>query len=436
MTTLNITTVGFLPLLFMLFIPDAFAAAMEDQPLLDEIRFSGNVVTRESVMLQEMVVKEGQPYSPQQVEKSRLALMNMGLFSSVQIEPLQEEGKQVLLVKVEERYFFLPLPLLDYRPRFLADETANNYSYGGELRFDNLFGLNQRLKLSYKEKKYVDDVEPSVKRTDLLYIYPHVVGTPYHLDFRFGTSETSIVDYVGSTVVSKVSQKEQYGSIVISRWFNPEGISEGWRAGMGIAAITTDYALIQGGSNYDNHDDYALIGSVGYHMVNQYRYHRSGYEYLYSMQMANRATTSDSEYFRNTFSYRRYQPLKEVDANINSQFVIGVAFGDEPAYSLGNSTSLRGYDSDSIEGNFLLQGNIEYHHHVSGYRQLRGVLFFDAANVWPEVSEVNEKRLYTSGGIGLRWRLQSFVDITLRVDHAYNTQTGESRTYLATTGSF
>lgn len=433
MTALSITRVSLLLLLFKFLSTSAFAV---EQPWLDEIRFSGNVVTRESVMRQEMVIREGQPYSPQQVEKSRLALMNMGLFSSVQIKPMQEQGKNILQVSVTERYYILPLPLLDYRPSFLADETANNYSYGGELRFDNLFGLNQRLKLSYREKKYVDDVEPSVRRTDIQYTYPHIVGTPYYLEFRFGTMETNLIDYAGSTVVSNVAQKDQYGSIVISRWFNSTGISEGWRTGLGIAATTTDYALVQGSASYENHDEYALIGSIGYHMVDQHRYHRSGYEYLYNIQMANRATTSDTEYFRNTLSYRNYHPLKHVDANINTQLVVGIAFGDEPAYSLGDSTSLRGYDNGSVEGNFLLQGNLEYHHHVSGYRQMRGVIFFDVANVWPEVREVNEKRLYTSTGIGLRWRVQSFVNVTLRVDYAYNIQSGETKTYLATTGSF
>lgn len=414
----------------------ASAEENSESSILDEIHFAGNKVTRASVLRQEMVIKEGEPYTPQQIEKSRRALMNMGLFKSVRIEPLHEQGKNILLVTVDERFYILPLPLLDYRPSFLADETANNYSYGGEVRFDNLFGLNQRLKISYREKKYEDDVEPQVKRAELHYVYPHIIGTPYHLELRFSTLETNIREYTGSVLTSDTSQNDQSGSIVLSRWLNPNGISEGWRAGAGISATTTDYGEIFGVSPYTNHDEYALIGSIGYHMVNDYPYHREGYEYSYSMQLADKAFTSDHEYFRNKFSYRRYVPLNNFDANFNTQLLVGIATGTEPAYALGDSTSLRGYDSDILEGNLLLQANFEYHHHISGYRQLRGVLFMDTANVWPEVNEIDRLELLNSIGIGARWRVQSFVDMNLRVDFAYNLDTHATKTYMATTGSF
>jgi outer membrane protein assembly factor BamA len=423
-----------LPLLLV-----TFAASAEENiepPVLDKIHFAGNKVTRASVMRQEMVVKEGQPYSPQQVEKSRRALMNMGLFKSVRIEPLHEQGKNILLVTVDERFYILPLPLLDYRPSFLADETANNYSYGGEIRFDNLFGLNQRLKISYREKKYEDDIQPQVKLAELHYVYPHVVGTPYHIDLKLGTLKTNIWDYSGTVLTSNTSQSDQYGSIVLSRWLNSVGISKGWRAGIGASATTTNYGTLSGVSPYRNHDEYALIGNIGYHMVNNYPYHREGFEYNYSMQFAGKAFTSDNEYFRNNFSYRRYIPLMNGDANFNTQLLIGLATGDEPAYSLGNSTSLRGYDSDTLNGNVLLQGNFEYHHHISGYRQLRGVLFMDVANVWPELNEIDRLELFNCVGIGARWRVQSFVDVNLRLDFAYNTAMHETKTYIATTASF
>lgn len=420
-------------LLLLLVSFPVIAEVSTQSPVLDEIRFSGNKVTRESVMRQEMVVKEGKPYTSQQVEKSRVALMNMGLFKTVRIASVQEQGKNILIVTVDERYYILPLPLLDYRPSFLADETANNYSYGGEIRLDNLFGLNQRIKISYKEKKYDQSVLPPVKTTNLTYAYPRIEGTPYNLDIKTALMETTIIESAPS---SSTSLSEQYGSIFISRWLNTEGLSEGWRAGLGMEATSNNYTVISGTSPYRNHEEYALLGSLGYYKVNNYPYHREGFEYAYSMSLAHPALSSDVEYFHNTFSYRQYSPLKKVDANLNTQFIIGMASGNEPAYSLGDSTSLRGYDSDTIEGNLLLQGNFEYHHHISGYRQLRGVLFMDVANVWPEVNQIDRLELFSSIGMGARWRVQSFVDVTLRLDFAYNTDTQTTKTYLATTGSF
>lgn len=405
-------------------------------PVLDEIRFAGNEVTRESVMRQEMVVHEGDTYTPEQVEKSRQALMNLGLFKTVRIEPVNEGGKNILLVTVDERFYILPLPLLDYRPGFLADETATNYSYGGEIRFDNLFGLNQRLKISYEEKKYVDSVEPPVKKTDISYIYPRIIGTPYHLEVDAEKKEKSINHYTGSTLLTSTAQTNRYGRIFLSRWLNAEGVSEGWRLGAGVAATETDFTDTYGVSGYQDSEVVSLLGELGYYKVNRHPYHRDGQEFSYAFELAHKALSSDAEYLRNTFTYRLYRPLHKLDANINTQLKVGLAYGDGAAYSLGSSTSLRGYGSDTVQGNFLLQGNFEYHHHLSGYRQLRGVAFVDVANVWPEVNEIDRLLLYSSVGLGARWRVQSFVDITLRLDYAYNTETGATRTYLATSGSF
>lgn len=410
-------------------------AASADE-LLDEIRFSGNRVTDESVLRQEMVLREGSPYGPERVEKSRQAIMNLGLFKSVEAEVLQKEGKNVLLITVEERFYILPIPLLSYRPDFLADETATNYSYGGELRFDNLFGLNQRLKLSYEETEYEDDAELPEKESEFFYSYPRLIGTPYRLDVEARIFEGGIHTREDELIVASTELSEYSGSFFLSRWLNPDGLSEGWRAGGGLAMSSSRYRDIQGESGYADNDIVSLQGSVGYFMVDDFPYHQKGQAFTYSAEVAHGALGSDQEYFLNTINFRRYQPLNAVDANINTQLRVSMAFGDGSHYRLGSSTSLRGYESGWLEGNFLLLGNFEYHHHVSGYRQLRGVLFMDAGNVWPELNNIDNNRLYTSVGLGMRWRVQSFVDVTLRADYAYNTHTGETETYLATSGSF
>jgi outer membrane protein assembly factor BamA len=414
----------------------ASSGAAAEAPLLYEIRFAGNQVTREAVMRQEIGLREGQPFSPEQVEKARQAVMNLGLFKSVQAEVLEEEGRHVLLLTVEERFYILPLPLLDYRPDFLADESATNYSYGGELRFDNLFGLNQRLKIRYKEKKYIDDVEPPVKELDVTYAYPRIIGTPYSLAVDVGREEKGINLYEDELLSATTLQDKRTGRIFVSRWLNATAASEGWRAGAGVSAATYHYKDSFGISGYSDNQVVTLLGQLGYYRVDRFPYHRDGHEFSYAVQLAQPAWSSDLEYFRNTFAYRRFLPLPGVDANLNTQLKLGLGFGDGDAYHLGSSTSLRGYDGHTVDGNLLLQGNIEYHHHLSGYRQLRGVVFVDAGNVWPEVSDIDSQRLYTSAGVGARWLVQSFVDLTLRLDYAYNMDSGETKTYLDTSGSF
>ncbi|MCW9089546.1 MAG: BamA/TamA family outer membrane protein [Gammaproteobacteria bacterium] len=423
-------------LLWLLLFPLSTVFSAEGEGVLDDVRFSGNKVTRETVLRQEIVVREGEPWTTEQVEQSRQAIMNLGLFKSVRAELLEEEGRNILQFTVVERFYILPIPLLSYRPDFLADETTTNYSYGGQLRLDNLFGLNQRLKIEYEETEYDDDIEPPEKELEISYSYPRVVGTPYRLVMDAEHVEKGIYTREGDAIVASTEFERYAVSLIVSRWLNRKGSSEGWQAGAGLHFANNRYQDTVGVSGYHSNDVVALLGGVGYVMVDKFPYHRKGQEFAYSLELADELLGSDSEYFRNTFRYRRYTPLEAVDANINTQLKLGLAFGDGDAYSLGSSTSLRGYENDTLEGNLLLQGNLEYHHHLSGYRQLRGVLFMDLANVWPAFDEIDNHRLYSSFGVGLRWRMQSFVDVTLRADYAYNTDTGESETYLATSGSF
>lgn len=410
--------------------------AAEDAVLLDAIRFAGNEVTKEEVLRQELLVQEGEPASAKLIARSRQAIMNLGLFKSVSAELLQEQGLNVLEFRVEERYYILPIPLLDYNPDFLADETNTNYSYGGELRFDNLFGLNQRLKISYEEKHFVDDAELPEEEWEIDFRYPRLIGTPYRLDIWSRKEEKGIQTTEDEQVVAVTRVNRLSGRVFVSRWLNTKGISEGWQAGSGLYLASSRYRNIEGDAGYRDSGEVALLGSIGYAKVDEYPYHRQGEVFDYSVAVSHDALGSDMEYWRNTFTWRRYQPLQAVDANINTQFKLGVGFGDGNPYSLGSSTSLRGYPADTIEGKVLLQGNMEYHHHVSGYRQMRGVLFVDLGNVWPALDEIDQTRLYSSAGVGMRWRVQSFVDVTLRADYAYNTDTGETETYLAASGSF
>ncbi len=423
-------------MLSLLWLAPVLAQEEVDVPLLDDIRFVGNEVTRQEVLRQELTVHEGQPFTPAQIERSRQALMNLGLFKKVQAELLHEQGKHILQFRLDERFYILPLPSLDYRPDFLADEVATNYTYGGELRFDNLFGLNQRLRVIYEEKKFVDNVEPLSRKARVTYAYPRIVGTPYRLELENVRLERNVNVYDNSVLLATVGEKSQSGSLFLSRWLNREGVSQGWLAGGGVKASSISYSANPGVVGYGDQQVITLVGKIGYYRVNEFPYHREGEEFSYLMELAQPAWSSDMTFIHNTFTYRRYQPLQSMDANFNSQLKLGLAFGDGEAYSLGGSTFLRGYDVDILQGNLLLQGNFEYHHHITGYRQMRGVLFLDVANVWPEVAGIDSYRLYTGMGVGLRWRVQSFVDVTLSMDYAYNTDNGETKTYLATSGSF
>ncbi len=416
----------------LLGIPAAIAAP--ESGIVDVIRFSGNKKTQEIVMRQEMLVREGDPLDLARIERSRQAIMNLGLFKSVDAQVLQEEGHNVLLIAVEERFYILPLPLLDAR----LDEAE--YSYGMELRYDNLMGLNQRLKLTYEHDKTADGETPMRRESSLSYSYPRVLGSNDNFSLNGNVIREELIELDNEIITGSYRRDSRNLGFRVSRWLAAESISQGWVLGGGMAIAQRIYDQQRGsGENYDNSQALEVNVSLDYSAIEEYPYHREGSAYGYWLSVSMPGMGSDYTYNRVDFYHRNYHPLGFIDASLHTQVKLGLANGnrfDAPAFSVGGGSSIRGYEGEVAQGNAMLQLNAEYHHHLSGYRQLRGVVFMDAGNAWSGGTDLNLGKLFSSAGVGLRWRVQSFVDMTLRLDIAYAIDAKETKFHASTSSSF
>jgi len=79
-----------------------------------------------------------------------------------------------------------------------------------------------------------------------------------------------------------------------------------------------------------------------------------------------------------------------------------------------------------------VQFNVQYLRPFFGYYPLRGALFLDIGNAYPNNETINLGDLKWNVGIGLRLRLKSFVKIDLRVDASYTYDTREYKFFAGT----
>ncbi|WP_127478354.1 BamA/TamA family outer membrane protein [Sulfurivermis fontis] len=397
--------------------------------VLAAIRFAGNATTRPEVMLQEMTIAAGDVVDAERIEESRQAIMNLGLFKSVQAELREEEVGTVLLITVVEKWYILPIPRIGVRG---DGETE----YGMELRFDNLFGLNQHFEVESIIKESLDSGTPARRELSVGYSYPRIVGTPYRLDV--GGGEVQRVERQLDTAGAETGRYEQTTHNLrfgLYRWQSVTGPSRGLRYGGGMAAQWEDYRYLEGDAvPYQDARDVQLNGLVELNEVDEERYRRRGRVYGYSAELAV-PQWGDFSYHRHLFYYRRHLPLDQKRSNLDYRFQLGMAKGtafNRYGWYLGGSTTLRGYDKDYVAGNAMLLSNIEYLFPVSGYPQMRGVLFSDVGNAWREVSDMDLTDLKVSLGLGLRWRVQTFVNVTIRLDYAWGLAADTQGTYLST----
>lgn len=401
--------------------------------VLAAIRFVGNATTRPEVMLQEMTVAPGDAVDAARIEESRQAIMNLGLFKSVRADLLEEEEGTVLLITVEEKWYLLPIPRVGVR----ADGEAD---YGMELRFDNLFGLNRRFKLEYITKDSVTSDTPLRRELTLAYTYPRIIGTPYQLDLGIEqvTRELQQLDADGSEIglYRQDSRSVRFG---LYRWRNVTGPAHGLRYGGGIGWQQESYHLLDGAALPPaDASNVQITGLVEFVDVSEEQYRRRGRVYGYAAELGV-PQLGDFSYNRHRFYYRRYLPLDEQRSNLDYRFQLGLANGtafDSPAWSLGGSRSLRGYEGSYVTGNAMLLNNIEYLFPLSGYHQLRGVVFSDIGNAWSGVMEMDLADLKVAVGLGLRWKVQLFVNVTLRLDFAWGLEPARQVTYLETSTMF
>jgi len=407
--------------------------AADTAETISEIRFLGNDTTRPEIMLQEMLVRVGEPVDPARIEQSRQAIMDLELFKSVKAELLAAPPGPVLQITVDEKIYFLPIPKLN--------RSDDGVGYGAQLRFDNLAGLNQKLKLTYEREK--TDVSSSGEQgvLSLVYAYPRIFGSPYRLDVEGGVERLPIEAVDGETVTAGYERSASFAGFRFSRWLHTQGPSQGWQAGGGLVWRRQTYRHLSGTPDlYRDGTGVGVVGQIEYRKVHDYLYSRSGENYGLSVEFGLPSIGSDSNYSREILYYRRYQPVFDwPHHNLDLQLQLGLSndrLFDADAYSLGGGKSLRGYETASITGNAFMLANVEYLAPLFGYYPLRGVVFADVGNAFPENRDIGFSGIKWSAGLGLRLKLKWFVRADLRADAAYNADTGDWKFYASSKQTF
>lgn len=421
--------------------PEGVPAIATAGDLITEIRFVGNDVTRERILRQEMVVSEGDVADPLLIERSRQAIMDLGLFTSVRatLEPHPQRGRTLVIV-VKEKFYVLPIPKLNR-------DDENNFSVGAELTVDNFAGLNQQLQLRY-ETETADELvsEGEITTWSFGYNYPRVGGSPWVLttDIYQASVPAEVVSASGTEVTSLYDQETWTASVLASRWLNLRGPSRGWLVGGGVVWRRNSYEYRSGTvtDTFFEQNAVGIVGQAQFRDIRDYLFSRSGWEYGYRGEFGEPVIGADQHYTRHEFFYRRYILLPgRPHTNIDMQAKLGLSSGEiftgeEYAYALGGNKSLRGFDSGSFTGNAYTLLNVQYLQPLFGYNAFRGVLFLDAGNAYPSNAELHLGDIKWDVGVGLRVRVKSLVKIDLRVDAAYAPETGEWSYFAGTKEMF
>lgn len=403
--------------LILILIPLAlYGATAQAITTIRSIHFEGNDVTQDIFLRRTMYIAEGSTFDEVCLEESIQALMDTGLFKEVSYSvssdiPEDEDAadSQIdLVIKVREKHYLLVVPRLRIRD--------NETHIGVQLRGDNLFGLNHSLRYLVEDRGVTSGIDE--KRNEVKYFYPNINGSNYSLDFEFISENEVDISEPGF----EVNRSDQLAGINVHHWLNSSGRNYGWFANVGWAVRERMNDMLDPALADETLDALVLRLGYGYSKTHDYGYNRAGKEFGYAVDISHRVLSSDSEFARHELYYRSYYrfPDRPLD-NLNVQTILGHAthdiMGDE-AFGLGGE-DLRGYEPSRFMGNAMLQINMEYLRPFKNHPRLRYAGFIDFGNTYEDVADVIHGGLKTGVGAGLRWKIPSFVKLSLRVDVGY-----------------
>lgn len=406
----------------------------EDPDPVIRIEIEGNVKTLEQVIDQELVIKEGDEFDPEDIELSRQNIMDLGLFRSVEATTTKTpEGVEVTFIVNEKKFWYL-VPVF-------SRGSDGDITWGVRLQMDNLFGRNNNLTLRAKRKDFKDTDIQTEETIELGYLYRRVFGTTYDIGFNIDYDDADIEEKRDTLRGDYLRERLSLG-FNLYKWLKTTGPSKGQRLVLGLRSDDYDHEFLRGDPNlFTDLKVNSIIGGIEFVDVVDHGAYRTGLHYGFRMEMATSVLGSDVVHTVQNFFYRQYKSINpEKRSNLNFQARFGniteSIFGNA-TYQVTGGSLIRGFERDSIEGDTFYIANVEYLHGIPNRETLRWAGFVDIGNAFEDLGKFSLSDPKVGIGAGLRWKVRSFVRTDLRLDVAQGLSSdGETRVYAGTRATF
>lgn len=401
--------------------PIAIAFQGGDSSLLvvQSIRVTGNESTKDYIILREMSTRVGDTLDLEKLQYDKKRIYSLGLFNRVEIDYAAQGSEAELIVRVHERWYVYPFPVLGFKYR-----DIKKFYYGAGVAHLNFRGRNERLvgefalgydrwmQFSYQNPKLTagDDIFFRVSalwsrvenlNPDRGTYRQHTASGTITLGKRFGLHHllTGSVSY----------ESWKVSDIGMGRTISPDGLDVFPSAGIAYTFDTRDIR------------EYPTDGI------------------LVMMQATKNGFSGESvNILRYSYDTRFYVPLgigMSLGGRTYGQFVGG---GPVPPYRytyFGHAERLRGYFNKVIEGEDIIGGNLELRIPILSPRYyefpysplpefsvwrygLYAGFFADAGKTWFRSEGFDGRPWYSGVGAGLHFLLP--YSIIIRTEYAVN----------------
>ena len=382
----------FVVLCFIANLGRAAGQTVRGEPFVRQITLTGLKRTNEDFVRSRLASQVGRPFRPEQAREDRERLDRLGIFSSIEVEPLYREYGVDLDIRVSEVIRYLPYPSFNY-----TDE--NGLSFGGGLKFLNLLGRGISGSVSARFGGLTDvevllqspwNPKPSLWY-DTAYYYRNRPNTLD--DFRENVHEGEFRAGYQVHPCFRIGGRLDY----MAMKSDVEGITlsdsgSDWTPGLGVLA------------EYDTRD---LASNP-----------RRGWQNSVDLTQYGGFLTGDGDFVRTNLDFRRYHPIAgrhTVAVFSLTTLQTGTVGKEIPVYRdfhIGGTNSIRGWDLNARRGKNQMINTLEYRFEILKQRSFRvfgiglytGIhiaAFGDIGTAWDDSGEFS-RNFIGGGGVGVR----------------------------------
>ena len=374
---------------------------------IEKINIIGNKTTRDKVIRRELKIKENDIYNEDAVRLSRIKLMQLGYFESVNFSTPRgsRDDSLILNIEVKER----PTGSFNVGAGF---STVDKFIFSGSISKENFFGYGWSGTIAAEISK----------RTQLFYLEaedPYFLDTNWILGFSGYREMYRYQDFDKKTLGGGISLGRRlfdFSSVSLGYSFEDASITDftvvipdAFKSG--LSGKTSNVSLT---ISRDTRDNRITPNKGSYNAID--------------LSYSGSSIGADRDFFRVVANSRWYLPIKW-GVVFKCQGKIGyVKSLDEnlvplfERFYLGGPNSLRGYYPLSVGpstkttfvstgeptdfvygGNKMLLFNAEFELPLYEPAGFKGVVFFDAGNAFGETENYSFKNLRMNYGFGIRW---------------------------------
>ncbi len=379
----------------------------EDRPVtIGKIILRGNVRTRDSVIMRELLVKPGDVYDYGAILASQQRIYHLGYFSLAKFEPVhpgEKEYAKDMLLTVDER----PAGAVEVGAGYGDLDRLRGYV---ELSHRNLWGTARYTSLRFEESAILKRAifnfqEPWLFNRDMDGKLSLVWSDSEKLN-----SDTRELYYKTRKTSASFGVEKSYGNLKPSLTYQFENV--------------VNYDVLQAAQLTPEDSGRVLVSSLSPALLLDLRDDvfnpRRGALYGITLKEALRELWSQADFSKLTVQGSWFLPIDTSVIALSARAGMAWPFrgtAEVPLHErfyVGGSTTVRGFTQDAIgpssvdaNGNLIPQGgqsmaifNIELR--LNPGEGLGFVLFTDAGNVWPK-QEIDINDLRASYGVGLRY---------------------------------